>query len=259
MQRSLGWLSWLGSSTVTPDVSASLDGTVITYSAILLNDGWIDLPTVTFTATFPSELTLETFSPDFNSVGGSIVWSGPLPRNQLKLLTYSARLADSLPLGTHVRQTSWLAYPEHAILFDRVAEVRVNFPDLSESSLSVTPASKVSKGDILNYTLVLRNTGLVDDPIVTATSTLPPMLELTGVDNPSQGTIVNGGKSFTWTTSLASNEVATLTYRAVISYETSSPIQNIVYVNDGLNDPLALTTGASFQIRPLYLPIIYKK
>ncbi len=258
MQRSLGWLSWLGSSTVTPSVSASLDGTDLTYTARLINDGWLDLPTATFTATFPGELTPGPASPELNLVGGDLVWSGPLPRNQTKVFTYTASLTSSLPLGTWVRQTSWLAYPEHSILFDRVAEVRVNFPDLSSSSLSVTPTQDVGKSDVLNYTLVLKNTGLVNDPIVTATHTLPPMLEWVGVDPPSQGTMVTGGKSFTWTTALAQNEVATLTYRAVISYETSSAIQNTVYVNDGLNDPLVLTAYTTFKIRPLYLPIIFK-
>jgi hypothetical protein len=258
MQRSLGWLSWLGSSTVTPNVSVSLDGTDLTYTARLINDGWLDLPTVTFTATFPSELTPGPASPELNPLGGNLVWSGPLPRNQPKVFTYTASLASSLPLGTSVRQTSWLAYPEHNILFDRVAEVRVNFPDLSNSFLSVTPTQGVDKGEILNYTLVLKNTGLVNDPIVTATHTLPPMLEWVGVDPPSQGTIITGDKSFTWTTALAQNETATLTYRAVISYETSSAIQNTVYINDGLNDPLALTAYTSFKIKPIYLPFIFK-
>jgi hypothetical protein len=259
MQRSLGWLSWLGRSTVTPDVSASLDGTAITFTARLVNDGWIDLPAAVFTATFPAQLTPESFSGELIPLGGALVWSGPLPRNQIKVLTYTARVAGSIPLGTTIRQASWLAYPEHSILFDRVAEVRVNFPNLSNSSLNVTPLFEVDKGDTLNYTLVLRNTGPVDDPIVTATTTLPHMLEMAGVDPPSQGTLVTSGKTFTWTTPLASSEAATLTYRAVISYETSSAIQNTVYVIDGLNDPLALTAQTSFKVRPIYLPIIYKK
>ncbi len=259
MQRSLGWLSWLGRSTVTPDVSASLDGTAITFTARLVNDGWIDLPTTVFTATFPTQLTPASFSAELTPLDGNLVWNGPLPRNQPKVLTYTAHLADSLPLGTIIRQTSWLAYPDHHLLFDRVAEMRVNFPDLSNSTLSITPLFDVNKGDTLNYTLVLKNTGPVDDPIVTATTTLPHMLELAGVDQPSQGTLVTGGKSFTWTTALASNAVATLTYRAVISYETSSAIQNTVYVNDGLNDPFTLTASTSFKVRPLYLPIIFKK
>lgn len=259
LQRSLGWLSWLGRSTVTPSVSASVDGTDITYRAVLINDGRADLPTAIFTATFPAELTPGSASPELSLSGGKLVWSGPLPRNQSKVLTYTARLANSLPLGTNVRQVSWLAYPDHHILFDRIAEVRVNFPDLSHSTFSVAPAQKIEVGTVLNYTLVLKNDGLVDDPVVTATNTIPPALQLLGIDPPSQGTLISSGKSFTWTTSLPKNQSATLTYRAVISYRIGNGIQNSATVNDGLNDPLILTNQASFKTTPIYLPIIRRK
>jgi uncharacterized repeat protein (TIGR01451 family) len=117
----------------------------------------------------------------------------------------------------------------------------------------------VEKGDVLTYLLTLKNDGLVDDPVVTATNTLPSMLELVGIDPPSQGTLISSNRSFTWTTSLAKDQIATLTYRAVISYQTSSGINNTAIAADGLNDPLALTAQASFKVQPLYLPIIYKK
>jgi uncharacterized repeat protein (TIGR01451 family) len=259
MQRSLGWLSWLGRSIVTPSLTASLDGTEVTYTALLLNDGWIDLPTATFTATFPAELTPGTASPGFSLVGGDLVWSGSLARNEAKVLTYTATIAGSLPLGTKVRQVSWLAYPEHQILFDRVAEVWVNFPDLDDSLLTVTPQQEVEQGDILTYTLVLKNNGLASDPMVTSTNTLPHMLEVVGFDPPSQGNLITNGKSFTWTTPLAVNEVATLTYRAVISYETSAAIENRVMVADDINDPLNLLARTTYKALPLYFPILYKK
>jgi uncharacterized repeat protein (TIGR01451 family) len=260
LQRSLGWLSWLGASTVTPGVSASLDGADITFTAILTNDGWADLSAVVFTATFPAELTPGPASPELNPVGGNLIWNGPLARNTPKVLTYTASLAGSLPLGTTISQVSWLAYPDHNMLFDRVAEVRVNFPDLSGSTFTVTPAQEVKEGDVLTYTLTLRNDGLVDDPIVTATNTLPPSLELLGLDPPSQGTIASSARSFTWTTTLVKNQSATLTYRAVISYETSSGnIRNSVTIDDDLNEPLVLTAQANFKVRPIYLPIIFRK
>lgn len=259
LQRSLGWLSWLGSSTVTPGVSASLDGTTILYTAVLTNDGWIDLPAAVFTATFPAQLTPGSASPGMNLVNGQFVWSGSLARNQRKVLTYTATLAGSLPLGSKVRQISWLFYPEHNLLFDRVAEVRVNFPDLNASALSVSPAQGVEPGMVLNYALTLRNNGPINDPVVTATGDLPMMLDLLQVDPPGQGTLLTNGASFTWTTALASGQEAILTYRAVISYKTSSAIINTVSVNDGLNDPLLLTAQSTFKVLPIYLPLLYKK
>jgi uncharacterized repeat protein (TIGR01451 family) len=259
MQRSLGWLSWLGSSTVTSSVSAALDGTAIVYTATIINNGWADLSTAHFTATFPAELTVGTYSPELAPAGGELVWSGALNKNQSKVLTYTATITDSLPLGTVVSQTSWLAYPAHNILFDRVADVYVNYPFLNESTMVVTPTQGVEANDVLTYTIILKNTGLVDDPLITTTNTLPHMLELISVDTPSQGSVISSGKTITWTTPLSKNETAILTYQAVISYRTSSSnIKNTAYADDNINESLALTAQTNFKVIPIYLPLISK-
>ena len=259
LQRSLGWLSWLGSSTVTPSASAALDGALITYTATLTNDGWRDIPTAYFTATRPSALTWGAQrSAALTPSGDTLLWSGPLAGNESRVLTYTGTISDSLPLGTVVSQTNWLAYPDHRILFDRIATVQVNFPDLSASTLSVTPTEGVEENDVLTYTLVLKNTGLVDAPMVTATNALPHMLNLVSVDPPGAGSVISHGNSLTWTNALAKNESVTLTYRAAISYKTSGAIENTVYANDDANEPLALTTRTTFKTVPTYLPLIFK-
>ena len=258
MQRSLGWLSWLGRSQVTPQTSTLLEGSTVLYTAVITNDGWYDLQSASFTATFPTELTPGAHSPELSPTGGNLVWSGPLARNQNKVFTYTVSIAGSLPLGTVISQTSWLAYPDHNILFDRAATINVNFPDLSTSEMNVNSTQDVEPGDVLSYTVVLRNTGLVDAPQVTTTNTLPHNLEFVSIDTPDQGTVISNGDSFTWTTSLAKDEV-TLTYHAVISYETSSAIQNTAYASDAVNEPVPLTARTSFKVQPIYLPFIAKK
>ncbi|MEM7348219.1 MAG: hypothetical protein AAF485_28650 [Chloroflexota bacterium] len=258
IQRSMGWISWLGSSTITPDVSEALDGDTILYTAIVTNDGWRDLTTTHFTATFSSELTPVSASPDLTLTNGNYVWSGPLGKHQSKTFTYTAQIANALPLGTRVSQTSWLAYPEHNILFDRIADVQVNTPNLKTSTFDVVPNKTLQAGDTLTYTLVLKNDGLVDAPMVTTTNTLPHMLQLLGIDSPSQGNIVHNNRIITWTTPLSKNEMATLTYRAIISYQSSTDIQNTAYANDDLSDQLLLMAEANFKVYPYYFPIIYK-
>jgi uncharacterized repeat protein (TIGR01451 family) len=258
LQRSLGWLSWLGGSIVTPSVTATIDGTTVTYTATVINDGWIDLPRAYFTATFPAELTLDSYTSDLSPAGSDLVWNGPLSQGQSKVLTYTATIANSLPLGSVVRQVSWLAYPEHNILFDRMADVRVNFPNLSSSAMSVSPSQDVEENDILTYTLVLRNSGLVDAPMVTITNTLPHMLDFYSVDPPGRGSVLTYGDSLTWTTPLSQDEAVTLTYRAVISYQTQGNINNMARVDDNFNSPLLLAAQTSFKTTPIYLPIIVK-
>ncbi len=258
MQRAVGWLSWLGRSTVTPSISAALAGETVVYTATLINDGWDDLATAYFTATRPTELSWETFSPALTLVGDELRWSGPLAQNEARVFTYSATIADPLPIGTLVEQTSWLAYPEHNIHFDRIAVVQVNFPNLSSSRMRVTPAQDVEAGDILTYTIVLRNDGLVDAPAVTTTNSLPHPLELLTVDGASQGNVEAGAKTLTWTTPLTRGGVATLTYRAVISYRAGYGIDNVAYATDGYGDPVRLTARAAFKVGSIYLPLIFK-
>jgi uncharacterized repeat protein (TIGR01451 family) len=258
MQRSVGWLSWLGKSTVTPSVTAALDGQTMVFTATLINDGPQLLPAVTFTATRPAELTWGAASAGFNPAGSALRWDGSLAAGQTVALTYSASIAGGLPPGTEIKQTSWLAYPEHRVQFDRIATVKVNFPDLSGSELRVNPAQNVAPGDTLTYTLVLRNSGLVDAPRVTATNTLLPMLDLAGANPPAQGSVQVNGRSLTWTTAISTNEALTLTYRVVISYRSSTAIENTAYVDDGFSPPQALTTRATFKPRPVYLPLIFK-
>ncbi len=258
MQRSLGWLSWLGRSTVTPSLTAARDGETVVYTATLSNDGWDDLATAYFTATRPAELSWGSFSPDLSLVGDELRWSGPLTQNETRVFTYSAAIANSLPTGTLVEQTSWLAYPEHNIRFDRIVAVQVNFPNLSNSTMNVTPAQDVEAGDSLTYTIVLQNNGLVDAPVVTTTNSLPHALELLAVEGASQGNVETAGDVLTWTTPLSSGGVATLTYRAVISYRAGYAIDNIAYVDDGFSNPVRLTARAAFKVGLTYLPLIFK-
>ena len=259
MQRAVGWLSWLGTSKVEPHVSTALDGETITYTVSLTNDGWSDISTAYFTATIPAELTLNAVDPQLTLSNGSLVWNGPLAKDQNVSFVFSGTIADPLPLGTALHQTNWLYYPEHDLLFDRVATVYVNFPDFQGSALTVTPAQDALPGETLTYTIVLKNSGLVDDPQVTAANVLPHMLILDSVDTPSGGSVLSDGRqAITWTTPLAVNETATLTYRAVISYRTSTPIDNMVLVTDNITDPVRLRARTTFKVYPLYFPIIYK-
>ncbi|RME71877.1 MAG: DUF11 domain-containing protein [Chloroflexi bacterium] len=257
MQRSLGWLSWLGQSTVTPDQATAVDGATVVFTATLVNDGPQLLPTVTFTATQPAELAWSTYSTDLSPVGSSLVWSGSLAAGGQKVLTYSAVISAGLPVGTEVNQVSWLSYPEHRILFDRLATVRVNSADLSASSLNVSPAT-VAVGDRLTYTLSLRNTGVADAPLVTATATLPHNLALENVGTPSRGSVVVGSQGFTWTTPLSVGEAATLTYRAVVSYRSSGAIVHTATADDGFNPLTWLQATATYKDRSVYLPLIVK-
>lgn len=259
MQRSLGWLSWLGRSTLTASRAEAVSGQDITYTAYILNDGLEDLSTVHFTATLPAELTLGSYSPQLSLSGNRLIWSGSLGRNQSKTFTYRTTLADPLPLGTVITQAAWLAYPEHALQFDRIAVTKVNFPDLSRSMMQVEPAAHVEAGDTLTYTIVLQNNGLVDAPLVTTTNILPASLGQLSLIPPVYGQVMTGSRAFTWITPLSRNQPLTLTYRAVISYRSGWQIDDTARVDDDLNAPFEIAASTAFENWPGYLPLIFKQ
>jgi uncharacterized repeat protein (TIGR01451 family) len=124
--------------------------------------------------------------------------------------------------------------------------------------MTVTPVQDVKANDMLTYTLTLKNTGLVDDPMITTTNTLPHILNLDAVDLPSRGNVMVNGETITWTTSLSKNETAILTYRARIKYEVPGSIENTAYAVDNINEPLALKARTAFKVFPYYFPIIFK-
>ena len=258
MQRSIGWLSWLGSSTIKPQTDSVANGALITYSTTITNNGWEPISTAYFTTTFPSYLTPVSASPGVSLIGGEFTWNGPLAPNQSKSFTYTAQIVGSFPPGSVLSQTSWLAYDEHNILFDRIAAVRIA-PDLSGSSKGVTPSQDIKQDDILIYTIVLKNDGPIDAPVVTTTDTLPSVLDFVSIDPPSSGAVISSSKTLTWTTSLAQGQMATLTFRARVNSASSGGfINNVAYARDGINEAILLSAQAEFKILPLYLPLIFK-
>jgi uncharacterized repeat protein (TIGR01451 family) len=260
MRRVVGWLSWLGASTVEAKTDAAISGDTITYTAVLRNDGPQDISRAVFTATFPPPLSLVPGSLSAGSeVNGQALWSGSLAQNQAFTLTYRARLSNSLPYGTVSRQISWLGLPEHTVTFDRVALVPVNIANWAQSTLSVSP-TRVALNDKLTYTLRLRNTGLVDAPLITVTGEIPPHLLPLAISPPSDGggTGTFGGGSLFWQTPVSRNQVVTLTFTAqVIAVPWPFTFPLTLRGDDGYNRP-AWSVEAWVKPRRVYLPVIMK-
>ncbi|MCG3211325.1 MAG: hypothetical protein FOGNACKC_04969 [Anaerolineae bacterium] len=256
LRRSLGWLSWLGSSTVEAAVGDLVNGATVVYTATLTNDGRENLPTAAFTATFPATLTPVGASPELSFDGSDYSWQGPLAVGASRVLTYAAQINQPVAVGQVISQTSWLGYPAHNIIFDRVTGLAAT-PNWRSSWLGVSPSQNVQPNDVLTYSLVLRNSGFTDAAAVTATNTLPAALDLLGID-PAPGTVTSSGNSITWTAAVARGESMTLTYRAAVSNTGGFIINNVAYVKDEFNPTVMLSASAVIKTTPIYLPVITK-
>jgi uncharacterized repeat protein (TIGR01451 family) len=261
MQRVTGWLSWLGSSTVTADRTIARDGDVLTYAIVLRNDGWQDMASASFTATFTSDL-----APIPGSVSGganwdpdqsAFVWSGPLAQGKSLTFTYQATVADPLPMGHVVSHTVWMGYESHSIEFDRIVATPVNLPVLSQSSFSVEP-DVGEVGGLLTYTLRVRNTGVVDG-LISASNPLPDSLDLIpGSLQASDSTTWTDDRVILWTVPVAVGGTATLTYTGVVTdVPPGLVLRNRATLDDGLGNTLALDALVRID-SPIFLPIIFK-
>ncbi len=262
MGRVVGWLSWLGSSTVGADKSLARDTDTLTYTLVLRNDGWQAMPTAYFTATFTGDLTpipgSVTGGASWDAGQSAFVWSGSLTGGQSLTFTYQAAINGPLPVGHVVSHTVWMGYDSHSIEFDRIAATPVNMPLFSSSAFVVTPTVG-EIGSTLTYTLQARNTGVVDG-VVTATNALPG--ELTLVSNTLQagaGTFQTDGRVVTWTVSVSVGETALLTYTALITDVPSGfVLENRVTLDDGLGNTTPLGALATVKGIPTFLPVIFK-
>ncbi len=263
MRRTIGWLSWLGGSTVNTDKTIALDTDILTYTIVLQNDGWQDMASASFTATFTNDL-----APIPGSVSGgaswdpglsAFVWSGPLNTGQSLTFTYQAAIAGPLPMGHVVSHTVWMGYDNHhKIEFDRTIATPVNLPILSQSSFSVDPAV-AEVGSHLTYTLRVRNTGVVDG-LVSAYNPLPASIAIVPGSLQASGgtTSLDDGRVILWTVPVAVGNTATLTYTAIV---TDIPpgllLRNSATLDDGLGNVLFLDAMARIN-NPIFLPIVFK-
>jgi uncharacterized repeat protein (TIGR01451 family) len=255
MRRSVGWLSWLGESTIEAEVGQLAGGAIVTYSAVISNNSWADIGAAAFTATFPAGLTPLNGSAGLGFDGSRFTWSGPLAAGARQAFTYTAQINQAVSPGVVITQSSWLAYDEHNLRFDRVTGLSAT-PDLRGSRMVVTPTQDIQQSDTLTYSIVLTNNGLADGGRITTTNTLPKALRLMSID-PAAGTVDQSGNSITWTTALTKGAAITLTYYAVVS-ETGFSVKNVAHVDDGFNPTVNLSAEAMFEVMPIYFPVIYK-
>lgn len=260
LERVVGWLSWLGTSTVAPHAPLAADGDVISYTAVIRNDGPAGIASAAFTATFPANLNYVPGSAGggLAESGGDLVWSGPLARGESRTFTYRGAFNGAIPPGTIVTQPTYFVDNDHGLAFDGSADVRANVPSLEGSGLAVEPGL-VAKDGVLTYTLTLYNSGVADAPLVTATVTLADALTWDGGAQASRGLTQTAGQVLTWTLDLAKAETATLVYRARLA-EIPFPFQvtTTALADDGFIHDNRWSVAVPVKPYEYWLPLTFK-
>ncbi len=259
LRRTVGWLSWLGQSTVTADKTAAPAGDTITYTAVLRNDGLSAVETV-FTATFPAPLTLVPGSATGGATeaSGQVIWRGIITPGQPVSLTYRALVDAPLPYGTPARQISWITLPADNITFDRTPMVGINTADWAKTTLTAN-RSRAAIGDILTYTLRLENSGFASAPMVTVTGNIPSHLRPLAAQNGGDIITTANTARVEWRTPVTQFAAVTLSLQTqVISVPYPFTFPLTLAMDDGYTADNRWAVEVWVEPYQTYMPLIFK-
>ena len=265
MERVVGRLNWLGSSELLADRAVAQISDTVGYTLTIRNDGPGEVVGAQVGNTLPTGAELvagPTGGAGYDTITRRVHWSGDLTPGEVHTFTYRLRLTGGtafLPLRNRATYT----VGQQGLHFEREAGVRIAAPDLSHSSLTVTPTT-VNAAAAVTVTLIVRNDGLADAPQVHVDVPLPwRMRLLTGTVSVVGGgtvTLWPDADRLQWEGPVAVGAPVTLRYRAVASTAPEAPTW--AYVAARLDDGLggAWERGGWVYVRPCraYLPVVVK-
>ena len=265
MNRVTGWLTWLGDSSLSPENSAVSAGGLLTYVLRLHMDRAAataigSLTTsVNISVPLDANLTVVSSTLDGSTVHNAGYWHGSMRFGDVMTFTFVAAVAPALNDGTSLTATLLAALDEPGLHFSRDSVIHVNAPVLS-SLLTVQP-ERVQWGNALTFTLRVTNSSAVSAPAVSITdvlpiglSTVPPVL----ISGSSPGAYTEGNRIL-WSGTLASGQVATLTYlisMSMFSSDLPRAFYNAALIDNGDGDITQAATWVAPYTPVYYLPVV---
>ncbi len=265
--RTMGWLSWLGQSTLRAPTTPVYPDDTIDYVTTLYNDGPEDIESVSLRGQFPPYLTVIPNRLTGNTMlqDGEIVWTGPIGQGEKRVITYQVTIDPAAPYAVSSQHTVLIDYTPHEITVERLAFVPLNIPQWQQTTLAAS-SHILTLTQKVTYTLNLINTAPVDVPALTITTHIPSHLSLVEEETGNLGDImVNpigqvafANNKLTWFTPLSRNQVITLGYTAEvrqIPYPFTFPVT--FQVQDGYTTT-NWTAEVYVEPRRIYLPLAFK-
>jgi uncharacterized repeat protein (TIGR01451 family) len=272
MSRLVGWMSWLGGSGLYADRRVAQVGDTVSYTLVLSNDGPATIFGGAVSNTLPVSTTLvggPGGGASYDPQNRRITWTGDLAPGAAVRFTYQLRLTDggaSIPL----HNLADFVLGEQGLHFLRQADVTIAAPDLSDSTLTMspenaaqTPATAKASTEVA-VTLVGRNNGLADAPNASVDNPLPwPLRLITGtLSSHGVGTATERPQEnrVAWQGEIAAGASITLTYRAIAPpvLDAATWLYNAARLETSLGG--AWERGAWLTVEPhwQYFPIFFK-
>jgi uncharacterized repeat protein (TIGR01451 family) len=261
MQQTIGYLSWLGSSTFSADRASVAAGSVVTYTAVLHNDGLSPI-TASLTNTLPISLTLVpgsvTGPASYDTSTRVISWTGSLAVGGNVTITYRATVTTGLSALTSISNGAALGIQDQFIQFDRIAVIKIDAPDLSPSILRCDPPAP-QPGAVVTCTLTIANRGLGNASTVVGTNVLPSAATLItpSVTLDGGGTVETLTDTLRWTGALTASAQVTITYQlALPANPIHPPLYTVAFLEDGLGGAWERPAWIVVEPERFYFPLL---
>jgi uncharacterized repeat protein (TIGR01451 family) len=265
MERVVGWLSWLGTSTLAADRTVVAEGDPLTYTITLRNDGWDGISQASLFNPIAANTSyvagsLQPAEAIYHPSTNTVTWNGGIASGQSVIVSYRVGVASPLAPGTVISNVAYISYDDHYVLFDREVDIRVNAPDLSASTITVDKET-AEHGESLAYTIVLRNQGIIDASSAVLTNVIPAHVAYVPGSLSAEGAppAVYGEGKITWSGPVGLGSPVTITYGVVVSTTRGDlTIRNVARLED--DSGYVTERTATTVVPPLtqFFPLIMK-
>jgi len=261
MERAVGWLSWLGRSTLSVEPRGAGPGDVVTYTLSLRNDGSGPV-TVSLSNTLPTAVVLEEHSlvgpGTYEELARRVSWHGSVQPGQAVTLGYRAAIhAETLP-GESIANSARITLEDQQVAFDRAAVLDVGAPDLSPSTFRCAPTA-AGPDDVVTCTLALVNRGPETADPATA-SVYPPGYYARGakpllqVDDGLQ----TASETIVWSGAIPGGSQATLVFDLhPVSQHIAHTLYGVAFIDDGQSGQYERPVWVESVPHRLYAPLLF--
>ncbi|NTU64871.1 MAG: DUF11 domain-containing protein, partial [Chloroflexi bacterium] len=235
---------------------------VLTYTIVLRNSGPTFTQTVRVTDTLPAglgyvpgTLTATRGTPD-DSAAPSLKWNGDMLNTPAVTITYRAAVTAFVSQALNNTAT---INPGVGAPFDRSASVTLNGPNLTSSAKSAS-SSAARSGEVVSYTIVVRNAGGSFPATVRVTDTLPAGLEyVPGSLTATSGTPdASAAPILKWNGVMSITPIVTVTFVVSVTAPNAATIVNTATINPGYGSPFGRTAPIVVNPYELFLPLILR-
>jgi uncharacterized repeat protein (TIGR01451 family) len=216
--------------------------------------------------TLPPDVMYVDSSPNgvYSSTARTVTWDvPPLTSDVSGTLTVTVLVPESFaPLGVQTNTVTIAPIDQDTDLANNTQQwfTRVgDGPNLLNDTAKTIDPPITSRGDVVTYTIVIRNTGSV-----TAATTITDPLPLGVIYQSGSSTVDDapvelydaGSNQIRWTGSLDAEDAVVIRFRALI--DTYSSVTNTVTIDDGAGLVFERSAANVLPRRVVWLPVVMK-